>query len=94
LPGPLASLLATGGIIAAQTGVATGGGKTVLVGERGPEVLSLPSGARVTPLPPPSLAASQLGGMGGGTVVAQVFLERRMIAEALASYTAERQAAR
>jgi hypothetical protein len=94
LPGPLASLLATGGIIAAQTGVNMGRGKNVLVGERGPEVLSLPSGSRVTPLPPPSLAASQLAGGGGRPIVCQVFLDRRQIATAMASYAAEQQAAR
>lgn len=93
LPGPLAKLLGTGGIIAAQTGLTAGGGKNVLVGERGPEMLTLPSGSRVTPLPPPTLAGSQLGG-GEQTVVAQVFLDRRQIAEAQASYVAERQASR
>jgi hypothetical protein len=93
LPGPLASLLATGGVIAAQTGLTAGGGKNVLVGERGPEMLSLPSGSRVTPLPPPALAGSQLGG-GEQTVIAQVFLDRRQIAEAQASYVADRQASR
>ena len=93
LPGPLAKLLATGGIIAAQTGLTAGGGKNVLVGERGPEMLTLPSGSRVTPLPPPALASSQFGG-GDRPVIAQVFLDRRQIAEAQASYVAERQAAR
>ena len=93
LPGPLASLLATGGVIAAQTGVNMGRGKNVLVGERGPEMLSLPSGSRVTPLPPPTLAASQLAG-GGRPIVTQVFLDRRQIATAMASYADERQAAR
>jgi hypothetical protein len=93
LPGPLASLLAAGGVIAAQTGLTAGGGKNVLVGERGPEMLSLPSGSRVTPLPPPALAGSQLGG-GEQTVIAQVFLDRRQIAEAQASYVADRQASR
>jgi hypothetical protein len=94
LPGPLAKLLATGGVIAAQTGLTAGSGKNVLVGERGPEMLTLPSGSRVTPLPPPSLAGAQLGSGGDQPIVAQVFLERRMIAEAMASYTAERQASR
>jgi hypothetical protein len=93
LPGPLAGLLATGGVIAAQTGVNMGRGKNVLVGERGPELLSLPSGSRVTPLPPPTLAPSQLVG-GGRPIVTQVFLDRRQIATALASYADERQAAR
>jgi hypothetical protein len=94
LPGPLQRLLGTGGIIAAQTGfVGLGGGRNVLVGERGPEMLSLPSGSRVTPLPPPSLTPTQLG-QSDRPVIAQVFLDRRMIAQALASYAAEQQAAR
>lgn len=93
LPGPLADLLATGGIVAAQTGLAAGGGKNVLVGERGPEMLSLPSGSRVTPLPPPTLAASQLG-TGDRPIVTQVFLDRHQIATAIASFAADQQAAR
>ena len=85
---------ATGLVRAAQTGLTAGGGGQVMVGERGPEILSIPSGSRVTPLPPPTLAASQLGGAGSRPIVTQVFLERRMIAEALGSFTADQQAAR
>lgn len=84
----------TGGLIAAQTGANLTGRRPVLVGERGPEIATMPSGTRITPLPPPMLAASQLGGGGGRPMIAQVFLDRRMIAEAMASEAADRQAAR
>jgi hypothetical protein len=85
---------ATGGIIAAQTGLTAARRTTAMVGERGPELATFPAGTRITPLPPPQLAASQLTGGGGRPMVAQVFLERRMIAEAMASFAAEQQAAR
>ena len=100
VPGPLRKAVglltgATGVIVAAATGTTSGAGRTTLVGENGPEVLSLPSGSRVTPLPPPSLLPSQLLGDGGRQpVIAQVFLDRKMIATALASYSADQQAAR
>jgi len=48
----------------------------------------------VTPLPPPMLMGSQFTGGAGGTMVAQVFLERRMIAQALAQFAGEQQALR
>lgn len=86
---------ATGGIVAAQTGLNANRGTTSIVGERGPELLQIPSGSRVTPLPPPSLLPSQIGGDAGGRpIVAQVFLDRKMIAEAFAGYSADQQAAR
>jgi hypothetical protein len=85
---------ATGGIIAAQTGLNASRRTTALVGERGPELGTFPAGTRITPLPPPQLAASQLTGDGGRPMVAQVFLDRRMIAEAMASFAADQQAAR
>jgi hypothetical protein len=85
---------ATGGLIAAQTGLTARRRSTALVGERGPELATFPAGTRITPLPPPQLAASQLMGGGGRPMVAQVFLDRRMIAEAMASHTADQQAAR
>lgn len=49
----------------AQGGDITAGG-TVLVGERGPELLQLPTGARVTPL----LGSGSSGGTSGGSVFA------------------------
>jgi hypothetical protein len=83
----------TGGIVAAASGALAHG--TTIVGERGPELAQYPSGTRITPLPPPMLSPSQIGGGGGGRpLVTQVFLDRRMIAEAMASEAADRQAAR
>lgn len=71
--------LAAGGVVQ-QSGSA-------LVGERGPELLTLPRGAMVQPL-----AAG--GGAGGHmTIEVPVYLDRRQIAYATASYNAD-QAAR
>jgi phage-related protein len=70
-------------------GVVPRGGHATLVGEAGPEVLALPGGATVTPLP-----SLPNGGGKGRPIITQVFLDRRQIAEALASYTADLQAAR
>jgi hypothetical protein len=96
IPGPLKSLfgLATGGIVAAQLGTTTSRGSTVLVGERGPEILSLPSGSRVTPLPPPALVGSQLAGGGERPIITQVYLDGRMIARAVGAVAADQAAAR
>lgn len=74
--------LATGGTI-------TRGGSAI-VGERGPEMVRLPRAAEVVPLG---------GGAGaldsrGQTIVTQVFLDRRQIAEAVGTYTADRLARR
>jgi hypothetical protein len=71
----------------AQGGTVTAGG-SALVGETGPEIVSLPRAAKVTPLP-----AGVVGG-GGGTVVTRVYLDKRQIAEAVGSYTADRVARR
>lgn len=92
--GVLSKIAATGTVMAAQGGATTGAGSTVLVGERGPELATMPSGARITPMPPPMLSPSQMGTGGGGTHISQVFLEKRMIAEAVADYAGEQQAAR
>ena len=86
--------MALGGIVGAQGGMAVGASRSVLVGERGPEVASFPGGTRITPMPPPMLSPSQLMGGAGGPIICQVFLDRRMIAEAVADYTGEQQAAR
>lgn len=99
VPGPLKKAVsfltgATGTIVAAAGGTSTGSNRTVLVGENGPEVASMPSGTRITPLPPPMLSPSQIGGGNGGTIVTQVFLDKRQIATALASFTADQAASR
>jgi hypothetical protein len=60
-----------------------------LVGERGPEVVALPRAAHVTPID-----RAGLPGVGGGTVITKVFLDRRQIAEAVGGYTADRKARR
>ena len=81
-------------------GLAEGGSLTtsggVVVGERGPELLRLPAGARVTPLTgaSPSPAAAAAGGAGDATITTQVFLDKREIARAVGQYTADRSARR
>lgn len=64
---------------------------SALVGEAGPELLTLPAGARVTPLPALAAAAA---GAGGGTIVTKVYLDKRQIAEAVADVAAGRMARR
>jgi phage-related protein len=68
-------------------------GGLALVGEQGPEIVALPRGSAVQPMAVPALPAAAAAS-NERPVIAQVFLERRMIAEALASYSADRVAAR
>lgn len=86
LPGP--DSLTVG--FSAVPGLAEGGRirspGLALVGERGPELLRLPRGAQVEPLP--------AGAGFGGTVVTKVYLDRRQIAEAVGAEFAGRQARR
>jgi hypothetical protein len=64
-----------------------------LVGERGPEVVSLPAGATVAPLTRQATVA--MAGVGGAqTIVTKVYLDRRQIAEAVGTYTADKLARR
>ena len=68
---------------------------TSIVGERGPELATFPAGTRITPLAPPALAPAQLAGAGGrGQTIVNLYLERRLIAQAVAQDTADRSAAR
>jgi len=71
-------LLASGGNIT-RSGMA-------MVGERGPELLRLPRGAQVQPLP--------AGAGFGGTVVTKVYLDRRQIAQAVGHEVSSRAARR
>ena len=65
----------------------------VLVGERGPELLNLPTGATITPLPNPAALAT--GGVFESAVIpVQVVLDRRVVAEATARYTSDKVARR
>jgi hypothetical protein len=72
LPFPLNLILAGAGIAAVKglfsnipefaTGTNFAPGGMALVGERGPELINLPQGSKVTP-------SHQLGGMGGGASI-------------------------
>ena len=83
-----------GGLLGHMPGLQHGGtvirGGAVLVGERGPEVMTLPAGASVDPIIP----HSTLTGGRDRPMVANVYLDRKRIAQALASYTSDLQAAR
>lgn len=62
-----------------------------LVGERGPELLTLPGGARVTPLPePPSFES--MSERGGVDIVVPLYLDGRVVAQSVARYSADRKA--
>jgi hypothetical protein len=76
-------------------GVQTRSGMAV-VGERGPELVQLPGGARVTPLPAGGGVAPALGGTSAlnRPITTQVYLDRRMIATAIAEDTADQKARR
>lgn len=97
--GPVGSVVGTlqkgAGLIGHVPGLATGGavvqGGTVLVGERGPELLSLPSGSQVTPLASPALVSH---GGGAQSVIAKVYLDKRVLATAVAEVGADRRARR
>jgi hypothetical protein len=79
----------------ATGGVMYGGGGLGIVGERGPELMHLPGGTRITPLASSSAALASLGGMGANRqTVVYVQLDRRTIATAVANDTADRKARR
>jgi hypothetical protein len=87
LPKPLPDFtlpaLAGGGIIRR--------GGTALVGEQGPELVALPTGAQV--IPNPSIDARVLSSSGSQTT-AKFYLDRRLIATAVAVDTADQKARR
>jgi hypothetical protein len=75
---------ASGGIVGAQ-GMAAGGlsgSRTVLVGERGPELAELPFGSRVVPAGQTRAALEGAGG-GGGPLVIHLSVGGRKLAEVL-----------
>jgi hypothetical protein len=79
--------LAAGGVIRASG--------AALVGEQGPEIVSLPRGATVWPTPAvQAMAANGPGGGPGQTIVTKVYLDRRQIAEAVGTYASDRIARR
>jgi hypothetical protein len=78
---------AAGGIVS-QAG-------TMWVGEQGPELLTLPRGASIQPLPwhpGTDLPIGALGRAGGRPIVVQVMLDKRVLAEAMAEYDSDQYA--
>ena len=84
------------GSVAGAVGLADGGtivqGGQVLVGERGPELLSLPAGATVTPMDSPALVSRAPGG--AQTLITKVYLDKRQIAQAVADVNSDHRARR
>lgn len=78
--------LASGGVVA-RSGVA-------LVGETGPELVRMDAGARVYPLPSPSVSPIAGAGYGSGDIHVPVYLDGRVITEVVAQRTADRRARR
>lgn len=76
-----------------QHGGRVGSSGVALVGERGPELVRLPGGANVIPAGP---TASLLGagGFGAQEITTRVYLDRREIARAVGTYTADQVARR
>ena len=80
-------------------------GGVALVGERGPEIVRLPTGSNVAPMRPATASrprdAAAMGGKAPSTfdavkvaVSSPVYLDRRQIGNAMGEYVAERQARR
>jgi hypothetical protein len=74
---------ALGGLIT-QTG-------SYLVGEKGPEIVTLTKGEKVIPNHQLTGALSGMGGGGGGTINVPVYLDRKQIALAVARYAGDQQ---
>jgi hypothetical protein len=68
-------------------------GELTLVGERGPELVQLPGGSRVTPLPRPALSAASPV-LAGVQTTANFYLDRRLLGTAVAQDTSDRKARR
>jgi len=64
---------------------------TVIVGEAGPEALTLPAGAQVTPLGPSGVGSA---GPGDLRVTVPLYLNNRVIAQAVADFTSDQLARR
>jgi len=77
-------------------GFATGGVMThtghAIVGEGGPELLQLPGGARITPLP--AIASGPVPVLDGVATTANFYLDGRLLMTAVATQTADRKARR
>ena len=85
-PSKVTSFLGSLNPFGAEGGEVTHAG-SVLVGERGPEVVNLPRGSNIIP-------NHALGVSSGAIIHTHIYLDRREIAHALGNYTADQQAAR
>jgi phage-related protein len=74
-------------------GLVPSGGRLALVGEAGPELLSLPGGSQVIPLQAGTAPAINVGAL-GGEIHVHLEVEGRELARAVARVAAETQAAR
>lgn len=105
LPGKVGGFITSHLPFAAEGGTVTRAG-AVLVGEKGPEIVHLPSGSHVIPnnqlasrgrsqnAQSPSYNPSVAYGQRRGRIVVPVYLDTRQIAVAFGEYTADQQAAR
>jgi hypothetical protein len=82
------------GLFGGQYGGTITSAGALMVGERGPEVVHLPGGANITPLTgaPSPLPAG--GGFGEARITTEVILDRRVLAQAVGHYTADKLARR
>jgi hypothetical protein len=76
-----------------QAGGVVRAGEITLVGERGPELMQLPGGSRITPLASPRLAMAAPS-LGAVATTAHFYLDRRLVGTAVARDTADRKARR
>jgi hypothetical protein len=99
LPGgsKLAGALADVGVPGFAYGGVMGHSGYSIVGERGPELVQLPGGSRITPLsmPAPVTAGSMpAAGVGRAQTTAHFYLDRRLLGTAVAEDTADQKARR
>jgi hypothetical protein len=67
---------------------------SMIVGERGPELVALPGGATVSPLSSSAPGSLQAGAFGTAHITTEVVLDRRVLAQAVGLYTADKMARR
>jgi tape measure domain-containing protein len=95
LPGGKAGSLIRKAIPGLASGGVVGRGGVALVGEAGPELVRMDAGARVYPLPSPSVSPIAAGGgYGSGDIHVPVYLDGRVITEVVAQRTSDRRARR
>ena len=78
----------------AYGGTVGAGGELALVGERGPEVMQLPGGTRITPLAAGTVTPVDFGAFGGGELHVHLDVDGRELAHVVARQTSDQQAKR